>query len=67
MTYPDDKCVLVDKERFEELVRSDAELDVIRHAYQTCSFYSMENILDAIFNPKFKYKKSGDAKEEGKN
>jgi len=48
--------VSVPLERYEQLIRYETERDALFHAYRTTPSYYMEYILDAIFNPTFKYK-----------
>lgn len=51
--------ISVPRGRYDELLRAEAELGILRHAYQVMRIYSMEEVMDAIFNPAFKYKEGG--------
>ena len=42
--------------RYDELIRAEVEREILFHAYQTTVFCDMDRIMDAIFNPKFKYR-----------
>lgn len=48
--------ISIPRGRYDELLRSEAELGVLRHAYQVMRTYSIGGVMDAVFNPKFKYK-----------
>lgn len=54
---PDTVCVL--RTRYDELLRAELEREILFHAYQQMPVYSMEPVIDAIFNPDFKCKAKG--------
>lgn len=49
----DDICI--PRERYDELIRAESDLRILRRAYQTKSCYYMEYIMDAMFDPTLKY------------
>lgn len=51
---PDTVCI--PRTRYDELIRAEMEREVLFHAYQNMTAFSMEPVMDAIFNPGFKYK-----------
>lgn len=53
--------VCISRSRYDELIRAEMQREVLFHAYQQMSAFSMEPVLDAIFNPKFKYQHEADA------
>ncbi len=59
---PDTICI--PRTRYDELVRAEMEREILFHAYQLMDKYDVENVLDAVFNPKFKYRKQ-DASSAG--
>ncbi len=59
MPPDDDVQVIVDRNfvsvpvtRYDELIRAEAELDVVLRAYQSLESYHLEDVLQAIFGPK---------------
>ncbi len=54
-------AIRITRTRYEDLIRAEAEREILFHAYQQMDRYDMEKVLDAVFNPKFKYKEHGDA------
>lgn len=54
---PDTVCI--SRTRYDELIRAEMQREVLFHAYQQMSAFSMEPVMDAIFNPDFKYKAKG--------
>lgn len=52
--FPDTICI--PRTRYDELLRSKSELAILRRAYQTTSSFSMDYIMDNIFDPALKYK-----------
>lgn len=54
---PDTVCI--SRSRYDELIRAEMQREVLFHAYQQMSAFSMEPVMDAIFNPDFKYKAKG--------
>lgn len=54
---PDTVCI--PRTRYDELIRAEMEREVLFHAYQQMAVFSMEPVMDAIFNPDFKYKAKG--------
>lgn len=54
---PDTVCI--PRIRYDELIRAEMEREVLFHAYQQMTAFSMEPVMDAIFNPDFKYKTKG--------
>ena len=64
---PDTICI--PRIRYDNLIRAEMELKILFHAYQLMDKYDVGNVLDAVFNPKFKYKeqnvsRAGAASEE---
>ena len=53
---PCNGAVCIPRTRYDELMRAEIELDILRHAYQTTSSFSMDYIMDNIFDPALKYK-----------
>lgn len=51
---PDTICI--SRSRYDELIRAEMQREILFHAYQQMGSFSMEPVMDAIFNPKFKYK-----------
>lgn len=49
--------IRIPRTRYDELIRAEMEREILFHAYQLMDKYDVENVLDAIFNPKFKYRK----------
>ena len=49
-------AVCIPRSRYDVLMRAEIELDILRHAYQTTSSFSMDYIMDNIFDPALKYK-----------
>ena len=58
-SIPCNGAVCISRTRYDELVRAEMEREILFHAYQHTSVYSMEPVMDAIFNPDFKYKGNG--------
>ena len=56
--------VHIPRSRYDELIRAEMEREVLFHAYQLMSAFSMGPVMDAIFNPKFRYK--GETEANGK-
>ena len=54
---PDSVCI--SRSRYDELIRAEMEREILFHAYQQMSSFSMEPVMDAIFDPDFKYKDQG--------
>lgn len=52
-------AICIPRSRYDELIRAEMEREILFHAYQHTSAYSMEPVMDAIFNPDFKYKGNG--------
>lgn len=48
--------VCVPRTRYDELVRAEMEREILFHVYQTMPEHTIDYIMDAIFNPKFKFK-----------
>lgn len=48
----DHNFVSVPITRYDELIRAEAELDVVLRAYQSLAGYHLEDVLQAIFGPK---------------
>ncbi len=51
---PDTVCI--PRTRYDELIRAEMEREVLFHAYQQMTAFSMEPVMDSVFNPDFKYK-----------
>lgn len=41
----------VSTKRYEELIRAEAELNVVQRAYQHCASFDITNVLTAVFGP----------------
>ena len=57
--FPDTVCI--PRTRYDELIRAEMEREILFHAYQQMNHYDLEKVLEAVFNPKFKYQKNSDA------
>lgn len=53
---PCNGAVCIPRTRYDELMRAEIELGVLRRAYQTTSSFSIDYIMDNIFDPTTKYK-----------
>ena len=53
---PCNGAVCIPRTRYDELLRAEGELAILRRAYQTTSPFSMDYIMDNIFDPALKYK-----------
>ena len=53
--------VCISRSRYDELIRAEMEREILFHAYRLMNSFSMEPVLDAIFNPDFKHKCVTDA------
>ncbi len=58
---PCNGAVCISRTRYDELVRAEMEREILFHAYQLRDGFSMDPVMDAIFNPKFKYRSGADA------
>lgn len=56
--------ICITRTRYDELIRAEMEREILFHAYQLTSAFSMEPVMDAIFNPKFKYQREEAANSE---
>lgn len=52
---PCNETVAIPRDRYDDLIRAERELGILRSAYQTMSSFSMDYIMDAIFDPRLKY------------
>lgn len=59
---PCNGAVCIPRTRYDELMRAEIELDILRHAYQTMDKFDIGYVLDAIFNSKFKFNPQDTAK-----
>lgn len=57
----DENVVYVFRTRYDDLIRAEMEREILFHAYQQMNHYDLEKVLDAVFNPKFKYREQNDA------
>lgn len=53
---PCNGAVCIPRTRYDELLRAEGELAILRRAYQTTSSFGMDYIMDSIFAPALKYK-----------
>lgn len=53
--------VCIPRSRYEQLIRVEMEREILLHAYQQMGQFDLEHVMDAIFNPKFKYRKPDEA------
>ena len=53
---PCNGAVCIPRTRYDELLRAESELAILRRAYQTISGFSMDYIMDTVFDPALKYK-----------
>ena len=53
--------ICIPRTRYDDLIRAEAEREILFHAYQQMDRYDMEKVLDAVFNPQFKYREQNDA------
>lgn len=51
-----DGTVSLPRSRYDELICAERELGILRGAYQTMNGFTLDYIMDAIFDPKLKYK-----------
>lgn len=58
---PCNGAVCIPRKRYDELIRAEMEREILFHAYQQMSAFSMEPVLDSIFNPKFKHQNEAGA------
>jgi len=59
-TPPCNGAVCIPRTRYDEMLRAESELTILRRAYQTASNFSMEYIMDMVFDPALKYKPKAD-------
>lgn len=48
--------ILVGTWRFENLIRAESKLDVLKKAYENMDIYGVEKALEAVFGVEYKYK-----------
>lgn len=53
---PCNGAVCIPRARYDELIRAESELGILRRAYQTMTSFSMDYIMDIVFDPALKYK-----------
>lgn len=53
--------ICISSDRYDKLIRAEEQREILFHAYQQMDRYDMEKVLDAVFNPKFKYREQNDA------
>lgn len=53
---PCNGAVCIPRTRYDELLRAEDALGTLRRAYQTMSGFTMDYIMDIIFDPALKYK-----------
>lgn len=53
-----DSTVTISRSRYDELIRTEMEREILFHAYQNMNSFNMDSVMDAIFNPKFKYREA---------
>ena len=47
--------------RYDELIRAEKERDVLLHAYESMDSFDLAHVMDAVFDPLFKFDdESGD-------
>ena len=57
---PCNGTICVPLAHYDELVRAESELSILRRAYQTMGGFTVDYILDTIFDPALKYKRKAD-------
>lgn len=57
----EENVVYIFRTRYDDLIRAEMEREILFHAYQQMDKFDLERVMDAIFNPEFKYKEHGDA------
>lgn len=63
---PCNGAVCLSRTRYDELIRAEMEREILFHAYQLMGPFSMEPVMDSIFNPKFKHQsEASDSNEAG--
>ena len=55
LTCGDNVCI--PRSRYDELIRAEMEREILFHAYQLMGAFSMEPVMDSVFNPKFKHQR----------
>ena len=53
---PCNGAVCIPRTRYDELLRAESELAILRRAYQTTDSFNMNYIMDSIFDHALKYK-----------
>lgn len=53
---PCNGAVCIPRDRYDELLRAENDLGILCCAYQTMSSFTMDYIMDTIFDPALKYK-----------
>lgn len=59
------ESVTVSGERYEQLVRAEAERDIIRNMYDTYRSYNYDDVMSLIFGPKRDKESEGNNAEQG--
>lgn len=49
--------ICIPRSRYDELIRTEMEREILFRAYQSVGTFNMESVMDAIFNSKFKYQR----------
>ena len=57
----EENVVYIFRTRYDDLIRAEMEREILFHAYQQMDKFNIENVLDAVFNPQFKYREQGNA------
>ena len=57
----DKALICISRPIYDELIRAEEQREILFHAYQQMNHYDLEKVLEAVFNPKFKYQKNSDA------
>lgn len=53
---PCNGAVCIPRTRYDELLRAESALAILRRAYQTINSFSMDHIMDMVFDSALKYK-----------
>ena len=49
--------------RYDELIRAEKERDVLLHAYESMDSFDLAHVMDAVFDPLFKFDDGSGDKE----
>lgn len=52
--------------RYDELIRAERERDVLLHAYEGMDSFDLTHVMDAVFDPLFKFDDGGNKEANSK-